>query len=47
MWEQYGLPPLTILNIIVPDFERFPMIELPGSLSGFLELLPEREGKER
>ena len=39
--------PLTILILLVPDFERFRTIELPGFFSGFLELLPEREGKER
>ena len=41
------LPPLTILIILVPDFERFRTISLPGFFGGFLELLPERGGKER
>ena len=41
------LPPLTILVILVLDFERFRTITLPDFFSGFLELLPERGGKER
>ena len=31
-----ALRPLTILIILVPDFERFRTIELPGFFSGFL-----------
>lgn len=42
-----ALRPLTILIILVPDFERFRTITLPDFFSGFLELLPERGGKER
>lgn len=41
------LRPLTILISLVADFERSRTIELPGLFSGFLELLPERGGKER
>ena len=41
------LRPLTILILLVPDLERFRTITLLGFFSGFLELLPERGGKER
>ena len=51
LWSEAGavrwLPPLTILFILVLDFERFRTITLPGFFSGFLELLPERGGKGR
>ena len=46
LWTEAGavrwVPPLTILIILVLDFERFRTITLPGFFSGFLRLLPER-----
>ncbi len=39
--------PAAILLVLVADFERFRTVTLPSFFSGFLVLLPDRDGEDR